>query len=373
MLGNDDSTHLGIDPRRSQQSRVALCYPVGMNRRKFMAASGSAIAASALPPSASRAADEGKFDVVIAGGTPGGIATAIMAARLGRTVALVEYHRHLGGMSAGGLGASDIENRAVIQGLFREFVDGIHSYYVDKYGADSENVKLCRNGYWYEPSVAERMFDRMVAQHPTITVLKHHELIAVEKQTTQVVAARFKDRASGVERTLRGKVFIDATYEGDLYAAAGAAYRVGRESRTEFGEPHAGHIYANSKTKQIIGGTGKGDDRLPAYTFRLCLSSNPANHVPLVTPPVSYDRAISGLPRRSEIGPLWQLHEHHHDRLHIAPSAEREDRREHEAHAPRLRVRRAKHGISRGRLASSRPNCRANPQPIARSAVVFAE
>jgi predicted neuraminidase len=230
------------------------------------------------------------YDVVVLGGTPGGIATAVVAARLGRRVALVEYHRHLGAMSSGGLGASDVENRAMIQGFFREFVDRILAHYVERYGRDSEQVQLCRDGYWYEPSVAERIFERLVAEQPTITVLKHHQLVGVEKEGDRVVAATIRDRASGHLKTLAGKIFVDATYEGDLYAAAGAAYRVGRESRDAFHEPHAGHIYVNHRTKETVGGTGRGDDRLPAYTFRLCVTDDPANQVSLTAPPPDYDR-----------------------------------------------------------------------------------
>ena len=87
-------------------------------------------------------------------------------------------------------------------------------------------------------------------------------------------------------------MFIDATYEGDLYAAAGAAYRLGRESRAEFDEPHAGVVYFDYEEKKFLPGTtGQGDDRLPAYTYRLCLTTDPANAAPLVTPPHGYDRA----------------------------------------------------------------------------------
>src|SRR6186997_694416 len=82
-------------------------------------------------------------EVVIYGGTPGGIASAISAARMGREVTLVEYHDHIGGMVTSGLGKSDVENRAMIGGLFKEFVGRVHQHYVAKYGAGSENVQLC--------------------------------------------------------------------------------------------------------------------------------------------------------------------------------------------------------------------------------------
>jgi hypothetical protein len=98
-------------------------------------------------------------------------------------------------------------------------------------------------------------------------------------------------RQSGEERKLSAPVFIDATYEGDLYAAAGAEFRLGRESRDEFSEPHAGVVYFNYLENQFLAGTtGEGDDRLPAYTYRLCLTRDPANAHPLDAPPPDYDR-----------------------------------------------------------------------------------
>ena len=80
-------------------------------------------------------------------------------------------------MSASGLGASDIENRAMIQGFFREFVDRVKAHYVGVYGEKSEAVKLCKDGYWYEPSVAEKVFESFIVEQPKITVLKHHQLL----------------------------------------------------------------------------------------------------------------------------------------------------------------------------------------------------
>lgn len=232
-----------------------------------------------------------KYDVVVMGGTPGGIAAAITAGRKGRRVLLVEYHPHLGAMSSSGLGASDIEKKEMIQGIFREFVDRVHNHYLDRYGAASEQVRLCKQGYWFEPSVAEQIFDRMVAEVPSITVLKSHQLEEVQKQENRVVGVTIKDRRTGALQRIPGDIFIDGTYEGDLYAKGGCPYRVGREGRTEFNEPHAGHIYCDIKTRQILGGTGAGDTRIPAYTFRLCVTTNPENQVPLTAPPPGYDRS----------------------------------------------------------------------------------
>lgn len=228
-------------------------------------------------------------DVVIVGATPGGIATAVTAARLGHRVVLTEYHRHIGGMSASGLGASDIEHREMIQGFFREFVDRVKAHYVKTYGADSENVKLCKDGYWYEPIVAEQVFESFIAEQPKITVLMHHQLVHAETKDGRVVSVTLLNRSASEQRTLSAKVFVDATYEGDLIAAAGAEFRLGRESRDEFGEPHAGNIY-NIPGGERIGGTGEADKRLPAFTFRIPLSSNPDNQVPLTMPPAGYDR-----------------------------------------------------------------------------------
>lgn len=228
-------------------------------------------------------------DVVVIGGTPGGIATAVTAARLGHAVTLVEYHKRIGGMSASGLGASDIENRAMIQGFFREFVDRVKAHYVAAYGEESEAVKLCKGGYWYEPKVAEMVFESFVKEQPKITVLKHHQLVSAEVKDGRVVAVTILNRATKEEQKLKARVFVDATYEGDLIAAAGAEFRLGREGRDEFGEPHAGHIY-NVPGGERIGGTGQGDKRMQAFTFRIPLSSNPENQVPLTAAPAGYDR-----------------------------------------------------------------------------------
>jgi len=240
---------------------------------------------------ASAGATEASADVVVYGGTPGGIATAISAAQQGRPVTLAAYQRHLGGMMTSGLGKSDIEDRAVIGGLFVEFTRGVKRYYVERYGADSENVKLARNGYYYEPSVAESILERMVREEPRITVLKGWRLVSVELENDAVRSFRIAHRRSGEERELTGKVFVDASYEGDLFAAAGAEFRLGRESREEFGEPHAGVVYFDYQERKFLpGATGEASDWLPAYTHRLCLTKDPSNAYRPKKPPPGYDR-----------------------------------------------------------------------------------
>ncbi len=242
-----------------------------------------------LVPLAAAAQD---YDVVVYGGTPGGVASAISAARLGRSVALVEYHKHLGGMTTSGLGKSDIETREAIGGLFVEFTRQVKDYYVEKYGPNSENVKLSRDGYYYEPSVAQRVMDTMVARESGIRVLVYHRIEEAIRSGNRLRAIRVRNRDNGQILELRGGVFIDGTYEGDLAAYAGARYRLGRECRAEFNELHAGVVYQDYETRAFVAGTtGEGDHRIPAYTFRLCLTTDRANSRPLTAPPPGYDRS----------------------------------------------------------------------------------
>ncbi len=229
--------------------------------------------------------------IVVVGGTPGGLAAALAAARLGRRVTVVEYHDHIGGMMTSGLGKSDVENRAMIRGLFVELIANVRKHYVETYGADHENVRLCRDGYYFEPSVAEAVFEEMLHAESRISVLKGFRLDKAHVSRDRVEAVEIVDRRSGERRSLRAAVFIDATYEGDLYAAAGAEYRLGRESREEFGEPHAGVIYFDYQAKKFLPGTtGAADSHLPAYTYRLCLTTDPKNARPLTQAPPGYDR-----------------------------------------------------------------------------------
>ena len=229
-------------------------------------------------------------DVVVLGGTPGGIATAITAARFGHSVTLIEYHSHLGGMTTSGLGKSDIETAGAIGGIWDEFVQRVLRYYTEKYAADSAQVTACRNGYFYEPSVAESILNQMLAEQSSTQVLLRYQLDEVVRNQNRITAIRIHQRDTGDIREIRGKIFIDATYEGDLAAYAGAEYRLGRESRIEFDEPHAGVIYMDHQTRAFLPGTtGVGDQLLPAYTYRLCLSSDPDNRVLPGMPP-GYDR-----------------------------------------------------------------------------------
>lgn len=230
-------------------------------------------------------------EVLVAGGTPGGIMAAIAAARAGVKVTLVEYHHHIGGLSTSGLGKSDIENKDAIAGLFKEFTKRVLNWYVNKYGADSENVRKCREGYYYEPSVAEEVFNDMIAEEPNITLLTGFQIEQAVANSGKVSEVTFRNRETGENQTWKAKAFVDATYEGDLYALAGAAYRLGRESKEDFNEPHAGRIFFDYIDNVFLeGSTGEGDHRIPAYTYRLCLTDDPTNSYIMKEPPKGYRR-----------------------------------------------------------------------------------
>lgn len=230
------------------------------------------------------------YDVLVVGATPGGIAAAVTAARLGRKVALVCPSKWIGGMMTGGLSRTDFGSMQSAGGLFKEFVDRVHRSYVETYGANSPQARACRQGYYFEPKVATRIFHQMLAEQPHITVFLNHHPRGVVKKGNRVTAVFVLDRPRFIRKTLSAKVFIDATYEGDLAAQAGAPYRIGRESREEFNEEHAGEIFWNPVKRQIVFGSGKGDRKVQAYNYRLCLTTRPDNFVPL-PPPNQYDRS----------------------------------------------------------------------------------
>ncbi len=230
------------------------------------------------------------FDVVVVGATPGGIAAAITAARLGDKVALVSPSAWLGGMMTGGLSRTDFGSMKSSGGLFKEFVDRVRDYYATTYGADSPQLKASRNGYYFEPRVAKWVLQGMVAAQPNITVMLSHYSEDVVKTGNRVTALYVLDRPRMIRKTILGKVFIDATYEGDLAAQAGAAYRMGREAKADYGEEHAGQLYWNPVLQKVQFGNGQGDRKVQAYNYRLTLTRDPKNFYPFPAP-ASYDRS----------------------------------------------------------------------------------
>lgn len=235
------------------------------------------------------------YDVAIVGGTPGGIMAAIAAARGGMDVVLLERSRHIGGLPANGLGATDIHTRGATGGLFTEFVNRIKAHYVEEYGADSIQVRHCSDGYHFEPRVAAQVFDDMLAEHEDNIDVKTmrqfdcdpgHVFISSEGRLAQI---RVSDRVSGASETYNARVFIDATYEGDLAAAAGAPYRLGREAQYAFNEPMAGKLYKRWGGPVGEGSTGLGDNAVQAYNYRLCMTDDPRLRAP-ITKPANYNR-----------------------------------------------------------------------------------
>lgn len=236
------------------------------------------------------------YDVVIVGGTPAGITAAIAAAREGKHCVILERTRHIGGLPVNGLGATDIATRGATTGLFGQFVALNKAYYIQKYGSNSQQVIDCSDGYHFEPSVAAITFQKMLSQAGPgkIEVFTLRQFDSqpryVVKQAQQIVSIRILNRETGKEEFYSGKMFIDATYEGDLGAAAGVPYKLGREGADEYGEPCAGKVYRWWKHgPDAEGTTYQGDNAIQAYNYRLCLTNNPKNRLAVVKPE-SYNR-----------------------------------------------------------------------------------
>lgn len=237
------------------------------------------------------------YDLVIVGATPGGIMTAIEAARMGKTSVILERTGHIGGLPANGLGATDIATRGATTGLFSEFTGAVRKYYADTYGENSQQVKDCSDGFHFEPSVAEKIFGDMIAsQGNRINVRTMRQFnftdddIAMTANGRRIDSIKVVNRLNGEEEHYSGRIFIDATYEGDLGAAARVPYRIGREAAWEFDEPGAGRTYEYWKSTPAEGSTGQADNAVQAYNYRLCLTRDTAQLVPFPRPE-RYDRS----------------------------------------------------------------------------------
>ena len=236
------------------------------------------------------------YDVVIVGGTPGGIMAAVSAAREGKDCILLERSGHIGGLPSNGLGATDIGTRGATTGLFGRFIELNRQHYVSEYGQDSEQVKKCSDGYHFEPGVAEENFWKMISEagpgRIEVRTMRQFDSSAenLEMKDGRIVSIRILDRLDGDMETYTGRIFIDATYEGDLGAAAGVPFRLGRESASEFSEPCAGKVYRWWKHgPDEEGSTYEGDDAIQAYNYRVCLTTDKDNYVP-VPKPENYNR-----------------------------------------------------------------------------------
>lgn len=260
-------------------------------------------------------------DIVIYGGTPAAVIGAVQALKLGKSVIIVSPDKHLGGLSSGGLGFTDTGNKSVIGGLAREFYQRIFSHYQqdsvwvwqkrEEYGNKGQGTPAMdgkdRTMWIFEPHVAEHVFEDFVRENK-IKVLRDEWLDrakGVKMKDGKIVSFRTMSGKNFV-----GKIFIDATYEGDLMASSGVSYHVGREANSFYHEQwngvqtnvfQHGHYFKNNISAYRTPGDpssgllprisaekpgvkGEGDKRIQSYCYRMCLTKNPRNRVPFPKP-----------------------------------------------------------------------------------------
>jgi FAD dependent oxidoreductase len=273
------------------------------------------------------------YDLVVYGGTSAGVVAAVQAKRMGKTVIIVSPDRHLGGLSSGGLGFTDTGNKAVIGGLSREFYHRVWKRYDDgsawiwqkreDYGNKGQGTPAIdgaqRTMWIFEPHVAEQIFEDLVREH---TIPVHRNEWLNRERGVRKTGARITTITTLSGKTYAGRMFIDATYEGDLLAAAGVDYHVGRESMSAYGETwngvqtgvlHHRHHFGVLPTKispyvkpgdpssgvlpristEPPGEHGQGDTKIQAYCYRYCVTDHPDNRRPFPKPdgydPVQYE------------------------------------------------------------------------------------
>jgi len=260
-------------------------------------------------------------DVIVYGGTSVGVIAAVQATRMGKSVIIVCPDKHLGGLSSGGLGWTDTGRKEVIGGLAREFYHRVWLHYQkgkawkwqkqSEYGNRGQGTPAIdgkeRTMWIFEPHIAEHVFEDLVAEH-RIPVRRDEWLDrehGVKKNDARIISIRM---LSG--KIYRGSMFIDATYEGDLMAAAGVSYHIGREANSKYGETwngiqvgvlHHSHHFKRPVDPYVVPGDpssgllprishedpgkkGHGDHRVQAYCFRMCLTDHPDNRVPFPRP-----------------------------------------------------------------------------------------
>jgi FAD dependent oxidoreductase len=258
------------------------------------------------------------------GATSAGVIAAVQASRMGKTVVIVGPDTHLGGLSSGGLGFTDTGNKAVIGGLSREFYRRVWTHYQnpdawkwqkrDEYGNKGQGTPAIdgeqRTMWIFEPHVAERVFEDLVKDH---RIPVHRNQWLDRGKGVRKTAARITAITMLSGRTYTGRMFIDATYEGDLMAAAGVDYHVGREAQSTYGEKwngvqtgvlHHRHHFGVLKPKispyvvpddpksgvlpristEPPGEYGQADRRLQAYCYRYCVTDHPDNRIPFAKP-----------------------------------------------------------------------------------------
>ncbi|GAB3691506.1 hypothetical protein GCM10027592_09580 [Spirosoma flavus] len=261
-------------------------------------------------------------DVIIYGGTCAAITAAVQVKKMGKSVIVVSPDKHLGGLSSGGLGFTDTGNKEVIGGLSREFYQRLYAHYQkpdawrwqkrEEYGNKGQGTPAIdgnnRTMWIFEPHAAEQVFEDFAKEYK-LTIYRDEWLDRSDKGVHK------KDGVIQSIRTLsgntyQGKMFIDVTYEGDLMAAAGVKYHVGREANSVYNETHNGvevgvfqhgHYFkkdvspykkAGDPNSGLLpevsaekpGPNGSGDSKIQAYCFRMCLSNHPENRIPFPKP-----------------------------------------------------------------------------------------
>ncbi len=265
----------------------------------------------------------GKADVVVYGGTAGGVVAAVQAARMGKTVILVEPSRHVGGMTSGGLGATDFKVAEAVGGLCRDFYQRVKIHYSHpsawkfERAADYTSHRHDPTAdvmFHFEPRVAEQILFDMLNEAGVKVVLG--ERLDLNQSVTKS-GQRIDAFECESGKRFSASMFIDATYEGDLMAQAGVPFHVGREANSVYGEsmngvqtqrvPYNGHSFFRPVSPYVKPGDassgllfgihahppgeeGSGDQRVQAYCFRLCLTEVPENRVPF-SKPANYDPA----------------------------------------------------------------------------------
>lgn len=292
-----------------------------MKTSRRLLASLLSCAAATLPVLHLHAAD---FDVVVYGGTSAGVIAAVQAKKMGKSVVVVGPDKHLGGLSAGGLGFTDTGNKAVIGGLSRDFYHRVWAHYdqpsawkwqkKDQYGNKGQGTPAIdgaqRTMWIFEPHVAERVFEDYVKENQ---IPVHRDEWLDRAKGVKKDGARITSITMLSGKVYTGKMFIDATYEGDLMAAAGVDYHVGREANSVYGEQwngvqtgvlhhrhHFGYL-TNKISPYVIPGDptsgvlpristnhpgvyGAGDNKVQAYCFRYCVTDVPENRIPFLRP-----------------------------------------------------------------------------------------
>lgn len=240
-------------------------------------------------------------DVCVYGGTSGGVIAAVAAARLGKSVSLVCVNNHVGGMTSSGLGVTDVGGYpSSIGGLAAEFYSRVGQAY-------GVNTPV----YWFEPHVAEQTFQLMLTG-AGVRLYTNEQLASVTMSNLTITSITMADGS-----VFHAREFIDATYEGDLMAQSGVSYTWGRESSSTYGESLAGvfvnsvqypcdpYVIPGNSASGLLpliqtnapGTAGQGDQRVQCYNFRLCLTQNPTNQIP-ITAPANYSEATYELLHR---------------------------------------------------------------------------